>query len=99
MAAETLVSSMLTISRDPVPAMRAKLTARFEPSTATKESDPSVSSESIAFAEMCDGIGRPSGDRQIMLAWAAGAAGTVRMLSIRTGETLDWPPRLLRIFD
>src|SRR5216683_2083267 len=57
MAAETLVSSMLTISRDPVPAMRAKLTARFEPSTATKESDPSAWSESIAFAAMADSNG------------------------------------------
>ena len=48
---------MLTIRRDPVPGMRAKLTARFEPSAATNESDPSGWSEPIAFSAMADSSG------------------------------------------
>ncbi len=39
-AAVTLASSTLTIRRDCVPGMRAKLMARLEPSVAVKEIEP-----------------------------------------------------------
>ncbi len=59
---------MLTIRRDCVPGMRAKLTARFEPSVAANESDPSAWSEPIALSAIADNSGTLSSARPIMLA-------------------------------
>jgi hypothetical protein len=67
-AAETLVSSMLTIRRDCVPGIRAKLTTRSEPSAATNDSDPSACSEPIAFSAIADNSGTVSNPRPTMLA-------------------------------
>ena len=67
MAVETLASSMLTIRRDPVPAMRTKLTSRFEPSAARNEVDPVSWSEPIALAAIADKSGTLSSWRPIML--------------------------------
>ena len=53
-AAVTLASSMLTISRDCVPEMRAKLIARLEPSDAVNESEPVGASELSAFSAIAD---------------------------------------------
>jgi hypothetical protein len=42
MSAATLASSILTISLDCVPAIRAKLTERLEPSASVIENDPAA---------------------------------------------------------
>jgi hypothetical protein len=90
---------MLTIRRASVPAIRAKLTMRCEPSAAVKESDPSVRSDPIAFSAIVDISGIVSSGRPTMLAWSDGAASTVPLLSISTAETPGRPPRLFMIFD
>ena len=81
-----------------MPEIRAKLSARFEPSTATNESDPFSASELSAFSAIADNSGMVSSERLIMLAWSAGAAITVPLLSISTAETPGRPPRLFMIF-
>ena len=93
-AAVTLSSSMLTIRRDCVPAMRAKLTARLEPSAAVNESEPLSGSELSAFSAIADNSGMLSSGRPIMLAWSGGAASTVPALSTSTAEMPGRPPRL-----
>jgi len=98
-AADTLVSSMLTIRRDWVPGMRAKFTMRREPSAATKPTDPLSLSELIALSAIEASSGIESSARPIMLASSAGAASTVPVLSTSTAEIPGRPPRLPMIFD
>jgi hypothetical protein len=99
MAAVTLVSSILTIRRDWVPAIRAKRSARLEPSAAVNDSDPCVSVESIACSAIADNSGTVSSARPIRLASSAGAAITIPALSIKTAVMPGRPDRLLMIFD
>ena len=67
-AVDTLASSMLTMSRESVPAIRTKSTVRFDPSAATNERDPSAWSEPTAASAMADNSGIVSSGRPIMLA-------------------------------
>ena len=90
---------MLTIRRDLVPGMRAKLTRRRESSAATKDTDPLSLSELIALSATEASNGIVSSGRPIMLASSAGAASTVPVLSISTAEMPGRPPRLPMIFD
>ena len=90
---------MLTIRRDRVPGMRAKLAARFEPSGAVNEIDPLAASEASAFSATADNSGMVSSGRPIKLAWSAGAASTVPVLSTSADTIPGRPPSLFMIFD
>src|SRR3954465_15876935 len=62
-AAVTLASSTLTIRRDCVPGMRAKLMARLEPSVALKDSEPVSELALRALYVMADSSGTLAGGR------------------------------------